>query len=109
MIQPINQNLNMGSSQTLKPVEVPHFRGLTKIEKVDSFSKASKSPSFKQQAKDFMDTAKKGAKEGVDVMVDATKKGAEFTKALFKSLYTDTKEVVKARGANTITNIDGII
>lgn len=110
MIQPINQNLNINTANALKPVEVPHFCGLTKIEKVDSFAKKNKQTvPFKQKALNFFDSAKEGAKTGAGVVVDTAKKGAEFTKTFVQSLYKDGVDIAKARGKNTLTNIDSVV
>lgn len=110
MIQPINQNLNINTVKALKPVEVPHFCGLTKIEKVDSFVRKNKQgTSFKQKALNFVDSAKEGAKTGAGVVVDTAKKGVEFTKTFVQSIYKDGVDIAKARGKNTLTNIDGIV
>ena len=128
MIQPINQNVNINSNSSLKPVEVPHFTGLTKVtkkENKDTFQKttgeikkacskkAKKTNdymiSFKKNAAETFDAAKDGAKEGVKVIASATKKGAEFTTSFAKSLYEDLSGVIREQGTKTITNIDGLI
>ena len=39
MIEPINQNLNIKTASRLEPVEVPHFLGITKVSKTDTFER----------------------------------------------------------------------
>ena len=130
MIQPINQNLNVSNSNNLKPVEVPHFTGFTKVikkEDCDSFQtavnsaanktkrtvKASGNNTFttklRKNAVETFDAAKAGTKEGVRVVKDVTKKGVEFTGSLAKSLYEDLSQVVKEKGAKTVTTINDIV
>ena len=136
MIQPINQNLNVSNSNNLKPVEVPHFTGFTKVKKEegDSFQKAVENAEknakkavknktavstvsadnaltvkLKKSAAETFDAAKAGTKEGVKVIKDVTKKSVEFTGSLAKSLYEDLSQVVKEKGIKTITTMDGII
>lgn len=122
MIQPINQNLNSSSAKSLKPVEVPHFTGITKVvktKKADSFTKAKvkdvpKLPkknyaeNLKKNTKIFFSAAKQGTKEGVKVIADVAKKGAEFTSSVAQSLYSDTKDIIRAKGTKAITSIDGL-
>lgn len=122
MIQPINQNLNSNSSKSLKPVEVPHFTGISKVaktQKADSFTKAkvksapkvskkNYAENLKKNTQMFFSAAKKGTKEGVKVIADVAKKGAEFTGSVAHSLYNDTKDIIRAKGTKTITSIDGL-
>lgn len=128
MIQPINQNLNINSNSSLKPVEVPHFTGLTKVtkkENKDSFVKSTEkikdtakktakktgdfAVTFKKNAAETLDAAKDGAIEGAKVVKNAAQKGAEFTVSFAKSLYEDLSGVIREKGTKAITNIDGLI
>ena len=128
MIQPINQNVNINSNSSLKPVEVPHFTGLTKVtkkENKDSFVKSTEkikdtakknakktgdfAVTFKKNAAETLDAAKDGAIEGAKVVKNAAQKGAEFTVSFAKSLYEDLSGVIREKGTKTITNIDGLI
>ncbi len=124
MIQPITQNANITSAGNLKPVEVPHFTGFTKVKGEggqDKFVKTAKAAkktakktgdfavTFKKNAAETFDAAKDGAREGVKVIADATKKGAEFTASLAKSLYEDLSGVIREKGTKTITNLDGLV
>ncbi len=124
MIQPINQNVNINSNSSLKPVEVPHFTGLTKVTKKepeDAFVRTSSkikdtakktgdfAVTFRKNAAETFDAAKDGAIEGAKVVKSAAQKGAEFTVSFAKSLYEDLSGVIKEQGTKTITNIDSIV
>ncbi len=134
MIQPVN-NLNITTGNNLKPVEVPHFTGITKVgkSKADSFQPSAKSAAkngcdfavengraaakkassftsdFKKTAAETFDAAKTGAREGAKVVADATEKGVRFTGSLIKSLGEDISAFVREKGAKTITEINNVL
>lgn len=111
MIEPINQNLNIKTASRLEPVEVPHFTGITKVSKNDTFERRVKNTA--KAPNGSMNTAfeavKKGTKDGIKVIADVTKKSAEFTKEFAGSLYSDITGIAKEKGIQTISTIDGIV
>ena len=67
MIQPINQNVNINSNSSLKPVEVPHFTGLTKVTKKEN------KDTFQKTTGEIKKACSKKAKKTNDFMISFKK------------------------------------
>lgn len=104
MIQPISLKQKVNS---LEPVRVPHFAGKSKISPKHSVSDRA-TTTFTSNVKDYTNAALKGAKKCFSFLKKGIQKAGEFLGAFFKSIFSDTKDIVKKKSANTVTSVDNV-